>query len=118
MGFALINAIQIIFPQASHASCLWHVGKNVLANCKGSFDTDEDWKKFYDDWHKVLFAGTKTVFEEKWKFPRTAYGQVHCLALDYLENDLLSIWRTQARSRDRSVNKDFCFFDFSYKRDP
>ncbi len=95
MEIALINAIQTVFPQASHALCLWHVDKNVLANCKGSFDTDEDWKKFYDDWHKVLFASTKTVFEEKWKFLKTTYGQAHWLAFDYLEHDLLSIWKTR-----------------------
>lgn len=62
MEIVLINAIQQVFPIANHALCLWHVDKNILANCKFSFDTKEEWQKFYEDWHKVLFATTKAIF--------------------------------------------------------
>ena len=63
---ALIRALEIVFPRTEHGLCIWHVDKNVLANCKPSFDTEEAWEAFYDDWHKVLYASTEPLFEEKW----------------------------------------------------
>lgn len=90
MEMALINAIQRVCPAANHALCLWHVDKNVLANCKSSFITEEEWQKFYEDWHKVLFAVTEAIFEEKWEYLQRTYDQVHWLPLMYLEDDLLA----------------------------
>ena len=46
---ALIRALKIVFLQTEHRLCIWHVNKNVLTNCKPSFDTEEAWKAFYDD---------------------------------------------------------------------
>jgi transposase-like protein len=37
----LINAISCVFPSAQHALCTWHVNKNVLKNCRPSFDDHE-----------------------------------------------------------------------------
>ena len=65
MEIALINAIQRVFLTVNHVLCLWHMEKNVLANCKPFFNTKEEWQKFYEDWHKVLFATTEAIFKEK-----------------------------------------------------
>ena len=40
---ALMKAIQIVFPVTSHALCLWHIEKNILANCKQHFKEKIDW---------------------------------------------------------------------------
>ena len=90
MKIALINGIQRVFPTANHALCLWHLRKNVLANCKPSSDIGEEWQKFYEDWHKVLFATTEAIFKEKWEYLYHIYGQAHWLPLMYLEDDLLA----------------------------
>ncbi len=37
----LIRALEVVMPDSKHAWYLWHVDKNVLANCKSSFDTEE-----------------------------------------------------------------------------
>ena len=95
MEIALINAIQRVFPTAHHALCLWLTDKNLLANCKLSFDTGEEWQKFYKDWHKVLFATTEAIFKEKWEYLQHTYGQAHWLSLMYLEDDLLAHWKTR-----------------------
>lgn len=65
MEMALINAIQQVFPTANHTLCLWHIDKNVLANYKSSFNIEEEWQKFYKDWHKVLIVVMEAIFEEK-----------------------------------------------------
>ena len=95
MEMALINAIQRVFPTANHTLCPWHVDKNDLVNCKSSFDTEDEWQKFYDDWHKILFAVTEAIFEEKCEYLQHTYGQVHWLPLMYLEDDLLAHWKTR-----------------------
>lgn len=36
---ALINAIKIVYPRATHVLCSWHIEKNILSNCKKYFPT-------------------------------------------------------------------------------
>lgn len=42
---ALIWALEFVMPDTKHSLRLRHVDKNVLTNCRSSFDTDETWKK-------------------------------------------------------------------------
>lgn len=43
----LIRSIPLVFTaQTRHLLCLWHINKNVMANCRNWFDTDEDWNAF------------------------------------------------------------------------
>lgn len=46
---ALIGTLDIVFPQTEYWLCFWHMDKNVLANCKPLFKTEETWQGFYDD---------------------------------------------------------------------
>ena len=92
---ALINAIQRVFPTANHTLCLWHLDKNVLANCKPSFDTEEEWEKFYEDLQKVLFASTEEIFKEKCEYLQQTDSQAHWLPIMYIEDDLLGHWNIQ-----------------------
>lgn len=90
---ALIRALQAVFPSTKHALCLWHVDKNVLTNCKPSFDTEESWQAFYDDWHGVLYGATEPIFEAKWAEFQAKYEPDYWFAVDYLRNDLIAIWK-------------------------
>ena len=38
---ALINALQLIFPDSKRLLCEWHVQKNVISNINRSFKGDE-----------------------------------------------------------------------------
>ena len=40
---ALINALQDVMPCTKHAVYFWNVDKNVLTNCKLSFDIEKSW---------------------------------------------------------------------------
>lgn len=67
--------------------------KNVFANCKPSFDTEETWQGFYDDWHKVLYASTELLFQETWTEFEAKYNTDYWVAVEYLRNDLLDTWK-------------------------
>jgi len=56
---ALMQAIKEVFPTTNALLCIWHVNKNVLKNCKGSFATNAEWADFEAAWHQILFAHTE-----------------------------------------------------------
>ena len=90
---ALICALQDVMPSTKHAVCLWHVDKNVLTNCKPSFDIEESWQEFYKDWHGVLYSATEPIFEVKWAELQAKYEDDYWVAIDYLQNDLMATWK-------------------------
>jgi hypothetical protein len=69
--------------------------KNVLKNCKSAFDNNDAWKKFYDDWHEVMYASSEAVYEEKWTTLQIKYEEDYWSAIDYLRHDLLTSWKTR-----------------------
>ncbi|KAL8539394.1 hypothetical protein ACS0TY_001135 [Phlomoides rotata] len=38
---ALMNAIATKFPESKHFLCTWHIDRNVLAKCKGDFNSEK-----------------------------------------------------------------------------
>jgi hypothetical protein len=46
---ALRNALDIVFPITSKFLCIWNIEKNVLANCRKDFDTQEEFDLFMSD---------------------------------------------------------------------
>lgn len=60
---SLINEIITVFSDANYALYLWHVNKNVLKNCKNSFDDQESWTTFFNDWHSVMYAAIEMKYE-------------------------------------------------------
>ncbi len=39
---SLINAHHVVFPNSTHMLCVWHINRNIVANCKPFFYTKED----------------------------------------------------------------------------
>lgn len=89
----LINASRLVFPDAQHLLCIWHVDKNVLSNCHKDFATKEEWETFYIDWHKVMYARTSAEYEARWTALSNTYDQRHPGPMLYLTNDLLRSYK-------------------------
>lgn len=62
---ALLAAHTRIWPEIPALLCVWHINKDVVANCKGKFTTKEDWNEFYAAWITIVYAHTREDFENK-----------------------------------------------------
>ena len=62
----------------------------MLINFKPSFDIEESWQKFYQDWHRVLYSATELIFEVKWAEFQAKYEDDYWVAIDYFQNDLMA----------------------------
>ena len=51
-----MKGIAQVFPNCKNVLCIWHINKNVLANCKVQFSSD-DWDDFMEQWN-LLVAST------------------------------------------------------------
>ena len=71
---ALIKAHNQVFPASRHLLCVWHINRNMVANCKPFFYTKEDWVEFYTHWFRVKDATTVATFKAKWKALQEAYN--------------------------------------------
>ncbi|THC88216.1 hypothetical protein EYZ11_012337, partial [Aspergillus tanneri] len=94
---ALINAIQVLWPQTKILLCIWHINKNILSKAKplisqallkdrelDQADTnafkerlDKDWKKMLKQWYKVVSAASITEYETEWVRFKDAYQADH-----------------------------------------
>ncbi|XP_078159354.1 protein FAR1-RELATED SEQUENCE 5-like [Carex rostrata] len=83
--FALINAINIVFPECKHLLCVWHIEKNILTKCKKYFETEEIWVGFLSSWKNVVYSSTELEYKEHWKEFESKYMEKK-KALEYIEN--------------------------------
>ncbi|CAN0873605.1 hypothetical protein LINGRAHAP2_LOCUS10421 [Linum grandiflorum] len=58
---AMFKAIKIVFPDATHCLCSWHLNRNVVKNIKNNPKFRKEWIKFV---HRPY---PEKVFDEKWK---------------------------------------------------
>ncbi|KAL7252612.1 hypothetical protein ACSBR1_007225 [Camellia fascicularis] len=72
---ALMNAIQVVFPTTTNLLCVWHIEKNILANCKSYFEAQEDWSTFLCTWRQVINSQDEATYEEVWKFFELLYKE-------------------------------------------
>jgi hypothetical protein len=82
----LMSTIRIVFSPSIiiNILCLWHINKNVLANCKKSFAIKKEWEKFFTQWQTVVYASSKTVFWDEWDKLLNQYNQSHEDCMTYL----------------------------------
>nr|KAJ0224070.1 hypothetical protein LSAT_V11C200072610 [Lactuca sativa] len=60
---SLMNAIKTVFPNTINLLCIWHIEKNVLANCKKHFTNTDEFDIFMSNWNNVAYSTTSTIFE-------------------------------------------------------
>ena len=84
---ALMNGINNVFPTTTNLLCVWHIEKNVLANCKKYFGTNEAFDLFMSIWNNVIYSTTEALFESNWGGFEAMYKEKKD-ALDYIK----SIW--------------------------
>ncbi|KAL7208658.1 hypothetical protein ACSBR1_030404 [Camellia fascicularis] len=62
---ALMNAIYTVFPTTKNLLCRWHIGKNVLANCKKIFETKDKWEMFIMSWNMLVMSSSEEVYMQR-----------------------------------------------------
>nr|KAJ0199985.1 hypothetical protein LSAT_V11C600311610 [Lactuca sativa] len=63
---ALMNAIKTVFPNTRNLLCIWHIEKNVLANCTKHFEHGDEFNNLMSSWTNVAYSITPTIFENNW----------------------------------------------------
>nr|KAJ0190011.1 hypothetical protein LSAT_V11C800449890 [Lactuca sativa] len=63
---ALMNAINMVFSNTINILCIWHIEKNVLANCNKHFAHTKEFNLFMSSWNNVAYSTTTTIFEHNW----------------------------------------------------
>ena len=86
---ALMNALEVTFPESKNILCRWHIDKNVLANCRSHFDTNDEWTLFLGRWTNVMKSHTEEIFEEAWTTLAETYRQKPVL-VTYLQDTWIS----------------------------
>jgi hypothetical protein len=61
---ALINAINLVFPNYSHHLCSWHIKKNIESNCSKHFKSEAEWTNFQSQWNKLINSDTVTEYHK------------------------------------------------------
>lgn len=59
---ALMNAIDRIFSTSRHMLCRWHIGKNIVTNCKKYFETKQKWDLLVYEWNILVASETEDDF--------------------------------------------------------
>lgn len=82
---ALINAINIVFPECTHLISVWHTEKDISINCKKYFETQENWEDFLGSWRRVIYSSTELEYNEQWKELESSYAEKKEV-VEYIEN--------------------------------
>ena len=80
---ALMNAIHVVFPGAKNLLCIWHIQKNVLANCKKDFD-QETFNLFMSSWTNVVYSKSEVEWERNYEKFKTDFSSFPN-SLNYIE---------------------------------
>ncbi|KAJ9565500.1 hypothetical protein OSB04_001466 [Centaurea solstitialis] len=60
---ALMNACNIVFPDAKQLLCRWHINQCILKNCRPLILDLQTWNSFYQVWMKLVDSPTKEWYE-------------------------------------------------------
>ncbi|XP_052300876.1 PKS-NRPS hybrid synthetase cheA-like [Citrus sinensis] len=89
---ALMNAIQNVFPTATHILCRWHISKNVLSNCKKLFETNEVWESFITNWNILVLSATKDHYMQHLRLLESEFVRYQEV-IDYVKNTWLDKYK-------------------------
>ncbi|XP_057488525.1 protein FAR1-RELATED SEQUENCE 2-like [Actinidia eriantha] len=95
----LMNAIDSVFPTTRHLLCRWHINKDVMAKCKKSFETEDKWDKFINQWNMVVLSSTEgeyiqqlATFNKEFSTYPEALEYVTSSWLDTYKNRFVAAW--------------------------
>ena len=88
----LMKTFKFVYFLVYHLLCLWHINKNILKNCKLSFETQKQWKKFLIAWYRVVYALTKEKCQKIWKKLTEKYEKNYIDECDYIYEIWLVTW--------------------------
>lgn len=91
---ALMNAIEKVYPDAKNILCLWHINKNILANCRKYFPAMQDeeeteWNEFLLFWNAFCHSESQELLDCNWRDFVEKYTHSHSSAVRYVENTWL-----------------------------
>ena len=98
----LIGAHYEIYPHIDHLLCVWHINKDIVANCKGKFDTKEDWDDFYAAWNLVVYAHTRAEFELAWESLQNIYDPIDGSLCGYLAKTWVNRYKKSSSGHIRT----------------
>ncbi|XP_008221395.1 PREDICTED: uncharacterized protein LOC103321373 [Prunus mume] len=87
---ALMNAIRIVFPSACNLLCVWHIEKNILANCKPHFREEVDWVAFLSTWADLIKSPNESSFDKAWDHFENEYKE-NAAVLNYIRGTWLPL---------------------------
>ena len=91
---ALMNAIKVVFPNAANLLCRWHISRNILANCKKCFETNDRWGAFISCWNMLVVSPTESDYTQMLSaLERNYAGYPH--AVDYVKTSWLNKHKEQ-----------------------
>lgn len=70
---ALLNAEQVVFPDANRILCRWHINKNITKNCKKWFHDEQAWTEVMQDWNSIYLAPNEDEWRNLWEQFREKY---------------------------------------------
>jgi MULE transposase domain len=82
---ALMNAINVVFPECTHLISAWHAEKDIWINCKKYFETQGNWNGFWGSWRRVIYSSTELEYIKRWKELESSYIEKK-EAVEYIEN--------------------------------
>ncbi|PIA60745.1 hypothetical protein AQUCO_00300332v1 [Aquilegia coerulea] len=62
---ALMKAISMVFPKATHLLCRFHIMRNVESKCKKNFKTKKEYEEFMKDFGDLMQSSTENDYEDR-----------------------------------------------------
>ena len=82
---ALMSALESVFPSTKNFLCVWHINKNILANCKKEFQQEiMEWERSMSDWSVCTESCTVEEFESNWNLFDQRWSVNHLHAVSYI----------------------------------
>ncbi|KAL7205966.1 hypothetical protein ACSBR2_018806 [Camellia fascicularis] len=89
---SLMNAIAMIFPQATSLLCRWHINKNVLAKCKKLFEKKEKLDMFITSWNMLVMSSSEEVYMQRFVLLQNEFT-FYVEALQYVTSSWLDTYK-------------------------
>ena len=80
---ALMNSLVKVFPSCKNLLCIWHINKNIMANCKKKFEVAEGWKTFISDWNSMIYVTSMVSLNVLFQFQQV-YSSSHPYVWQYV----------------------------------